>query len=335
MTPADTMLIDSFLGKLLSTPRGAAVAVNMHDSFTAGLVSQPAIQAFLLDCAQTHAASPDDAAKIIQDVSRGYGLAKQLHLRQCKQTPSFSDTEQLSSSINTVSFHSFLLSDEYKGGSTGFPVVLPKVPNSSPSGLSDYQDRLNEIDSDPDWKKPAATIGMPLPTPSNCWLTSDRFGEDASAPQYPNDLATKARDELGLIDNEGGSYLLRLSFTATSIAKISGNELARPAFSDLGNSRFRASQSSARATTFAKEGWGATTHLGKLGNVGFSDSTGVCERVSSALPLDELENLSVEFLGEIANTSGVNAHDNDSAYENEVLGGRGAINIKNDLLSWL
>lgn len=155
------------------------------------------------------------------------------------------------------------------------PFVLPLVPNNSPSGLRDYRTRLSEVTADPAWSKPAATIGIPLPAPSNCWITSDQFDDEPNAPQYPDDSATEARDKLGLIDNGEGKFLLRLSFLASSLANLPGNELARPVFSDLGNSRFRVHQSSSRAKIFAQQGWGATTHLGKLSEFVFLTATAV------------------------------------------------------------
>lgn len=301
MTSVEKTSIENFLDKLQSTPRGRAVAVNMYETYAENLAPPDTLSAFLLDCAQSHEASPStDALEIVADVSCGYGHAKQGYLRLCKQE-SFTSvgTERLSNTMNTVSFHRFLLDEKYKAGSAGLPVVLPKIPGSSPSALRDYQARLAEVTADPAWVKSAAVLGKPLPTPSNCWITSDRFGKNADAPEYTDDPATQARDELGLIDNGDDGFLLRLSFLASSTAKIPYNELARPVFADLGNSRFRVRHSSSRAVEFATHGWGATTHLGKFGDSTYSDSTGVCERVSSALPVADLEFLTVEFLGKV------------------------------------
>lgn len=336
MTPSDKTAIEGFLDKLQSTLRGRAMAVNMFES--GSLVSPESLNAFLLDCAKTSVSFPaNDAVKVIEDVACGYGDGKQSYLRQCKQALSAAgDKEQLSNTMNTVSFHSFLLDEKYKDGSVGIlPVVLPKIPDNSPSGLRDYRTRLSEVTADPAWSKPAATIGIPLPAPSNCWITSDQFGDEPNAPDYPDDSATEARDKLGLIDNGEGKFLLRLSFLATSLAKIPNNELARPVFSDLGNSRFRVHQSSNRAKIFAQQGWGATTHLGKLGDSKYSDLTGVCERVSSALPIIALERLTVELLGRVTRDRGIETHDDDEAYANELQAGRSEAAIKNNLLSLL
>jgi len=313
------------------------MAVNMYESWASNLVSANILSSFLHDCARTHEASPGtDTLTIVEDVSCGYGAASKSYLRQCRQGqfPSV-DMERLSNTMNTVNFHSFLLDDKYKSGGGGLPVVLPKIPVHSPSGLRDYQARLSQVTADPVWKNPGATIGRPLPHPSNCWITTDQFGEDPNAPTYPDDAATEARDKLGLIDTASGSFLLRLSFLASSTTKVPDNEFVRPTFSDLGNSRFRVSQSSSRATMFAKQGWGATVHLGMLGYINHNESTGASERVSSALPLDILESLTVELLGRVANDRGTGVHDNDDAYAKELEAGQTTTAIKNNLLSIL
>lgn len=347
MTPEDKISIDSFLDKLQSTARGRAMAVNMYETYAENLVPLDTLSAFLLDCARTHEALPStDAVKIVQDVSCGQGHGKQCYLRLCKKEPFSSvGTERLRHTMKTVTFHTYLLDEKYKACNEGLPVVLPKAPiSSSPSALRDYRERLAEVTADPTWKKSEANLGTPhpnssldnqLPNSTICWFTSDRFGKDVGAPKYPGDPATEARDELGLIDNGDGNFLLRLSFLASSTAKIPNNELARPIFSDVGNSRFRVRHSSSRAAEFAKHGWGATTHLGKFGDSEFSDSTGVCERVSSALPIADLEFLTVEFLGRVTKDRGMEMHDDDEAYAKELHAGRSEATIKNILLSIL
>jgi hypothetical protein len=277
--------------------------VNMLDSHTHGLYSSSNLQAFLLDCVRTYetgTVSPANVASIVEDVSSGYGVGKRSYLRQSKQTAfSSTDPQRLSSTIKTESFFGFLLDKRYKDGASGLPVVLPPIPASSPSGILDYKKRLADITSDTAWYDATAAIGRPLPDPSNCWITTDLFGPDVSAPSYTGDPATEARDELGLVDYGDGSFLLRLSFQASSLAKLKPCELARPSFSDLGNSRFRVSQSSRHATEYAAAGWGATVHLGKFGDKAFVDSTGASERVATSLPLSALDGLTVEFLGRV------------------------------------
>jgi hypothetical protein len=313
------------------------MAVNMLESCAGKLVPDGLISTFLLECVKASVASPAmGAVEIIEDVACGFGDPTKGFLRQCKQaSPTVGDKAQFSNTMSSVGFHTYLISEKYKDGTSGTPVVLPKVPVNTPTGLLEYQSRLAEITAASDWKNPDATLGKPLPAPSNCWITSNHFGADTNAPTYPHDLATEARDKLGLIDSGEGTFLLKLSFQAEFLANISGNEVARPVFCDLGNSRFRVRQSSSRAKLFAKRGWGATTHLGKLGDKSYRNSTGACERVSSALPLTQLENLTVEFLGRVMKDRGVGIHDDDKVYAKKLQAGRSKIAIKNELLSLL
>ena len=140
---------------------------------------------------------------------------------------------------------------------------------------------------------------------------------------------------MGLIDSGEGDFLLRLTFSAAEVAGISGHEMARPTFADLGNSRFRIHQTSPRAEAFAAQGWGTTTHLGKFGNPTYSEYTGNCERVSSALPIVELPSLTVELLGKVRNDVGVGAQDSDEAYAKELLAGQSVASIKEAILKMI
>lgn len=328
------MSIESFLNMLSGTSRGKIFLANMHASFAQDLVSVEKLKEFLTCCASALEEQPaKNPVQLAEDVSSGEDATGKHYLRQCRVEPFTPESEQqITNTLNSVSFHSFMLNDKYKDGSRGLPVVLPMIPVDSDSGADEYRDRLRTITSDAAWKKAGATIGKPLPIPTNCWVTSNHFDLDPDAPDYPDDPATRARDELGLIDTVEGSFLLRLSFSSRELASISGHELARPVFSDLGNARFRVHQTSPRAVTYAAQGWGATTHLGKFGNPRQSDSTGVCERVSSALPLAELNSLAVELLGKVTSDVGIEAHDSDEAYAIELLAGNSEQSIKEALL---
>lgn len=337
---ADREAIRGFLDLVQSTPRGRALVVNMLDSLTEDLFPRAAnLREFLMDCIGTYADDVDrgpDVLSAVAAVCRGDGVGKRSYVRQCRQQRfSTSDRERLSNTLKTESFARFLVGTQYKSAEGGLPVVLPLVPIDSPSGRSDYERRLADVTSDPEWYSATATIGRPLPEPTNCWLTTDQFGPDPNAPVYAGDLATQVRDELGLIDYGEGSCLLRLSFGASSLAEIKACEVARPTFSDLGNSRFRANQSSSRAESYARAGWGATVHLGKLGDGAFSDSTGVAERVSTSPPLSALAELTVEFLGRVGRDRGLTSQDDDEAFAQLLEAGRATEVIRNSLLSLL
>lgn len=146
-------------------------------------------------------------------------------------------------------------------------------------------------------------------------------------------LATESRDKLGLIHHQHGSFLLRLNFAASSLAKLESCEVARPTFSDLGNSHFRVRQSSKRAEEYYAAGWGATVHLAKFGPSAFDEITGVAERISSSLPLSGLDSLDVTFLGKVEGNRGTTNHDDDEAFAHDSQDGRTAVEIRTRLLT--
>ena len=341
MIARDYDAVVRFLDSLRTTPRGRALAVNMLDSHKAGLCPTSNLRDFLVDCgrtlqeAQTRAV-PADAVAIVEDVSSGHGVDKRTYLRQCRQSLfAPTDTHTLSNTLKTDTLWRFLVATRYKDPATsGLPVVLPPIPVNSPSGTLEYRKRLAEVTSDPAWYEPAATIGRPLPHPSNCWLTSDLFDPDTAAPKYPDDAATEARDQLGLIDYSDGTFLLRLTLAPSSLGALHGCEIARPTFSDLGNSRFQASQSSPRAAAYAARGWGATVHLGKF-RAGLGEATGAAERVSTSLPLSALHSLRVDFLGPVKGERGRTKHDDDDAFAAHLEAGRSSQEIRDALLSLL
>jgi hypothetical protein len=334
---ADLDAIRRFLELLQHTSQGRALTVNILDSHTEGLHSASTLQGFLLECVRTYEAgtiSEGDVFSIVEAVSLGYGVGQRSYLRQFKQRPFFpTDKQRLSSTMKTESFSRFLVDPRYKDGGSGLPVVLPPVPGRSPSGMLDYEKRLADVTSNPAWYAPTATIGRPLPYPSNCWITTDFFGPDPDAPPYEGNPATKARDELGLVDYGAGSCLLTLSFSASSLATLIPCELARPTFSDLGNSRFRVSPSSDRAAEYAELGWGAAVHLGKFRARPFVDATGASERVSTSLPVSALKSLTVKYLGRVEQDRGTTAQlDDDDVFAEVLEAGRTAKDIRDMLI---
>jgi hypothetical protein len=337
MAVAERDTAGRFLDLLASTPRGRAIAANMLLSHEAGLCSAPSLREFLVDCGLTSedAAArgiPLDPVTIVEEVSSGRGICGRRYLRQCRQSPSAAhDALALSNTLRADSFWRFLLGTEYKDPTAGLPEVLPPNPVNSPAGLSEYRTRLAEITADPGWYEPTATVGRPFPFPSNCWITCELLGPDLSAPTYPHDPATEARDQLGLIDYRDGAFLLRLTFPAARLSGMSTSEVARPIFSDLGNSRFQVNQTGSRAAAYAAQGWGATVHLGKFGN-GFPDSTGAPERVCTSLPLSELAPLRVDFLGQVRGERGKAKHDDDEAFAVYLEAGRSTGEIRDALL---
>jgi hypothetical protein len=311
---ADLQAIEEFLKRLQITPRGRVVAVNILESVENLLFSAEKLAKFFLDCLQTSAAFPvAGGVAVIEDVSCGHGVNGHAYLRECAQI-AFSSGEKchLSNVMTTTNFRDSLIDNRHK---VSTDAVLPQWPEDSPSGEEEYRVLLEEVTSNPGWYRPAATIGRPFSESSNCWITSDQFGANPHEPSYPGETATKIRDELGLIHLGHGSWLLRLTFLASDLAAITTCELARPTFADLGNSRFRVNQTSQLAAILQAEGWGATVHLGKFGDLSFTDYTGASERVSTPLPLSALRGLRVEFLGRVNGSRGIQAEkDDDEAF---------------------
>jgi hypothetical protein len=332
---AELEAIESFLDLLQHDARGRAIAVNILDSYTELLLSAAALREFLLDCAETMSVAVDPARtpeKIVDRVSRGRGVRRGAYLRHCRQT-GFDDAERLSTTMNVTSFWRYFLSDQYKDPA-GFPVTLPARPLPSPSGEREYADRLSSIVSNPDWFETTATLGRPLPEASNCWITTDRFGADPSPLPYASDLGTEARDELGLIGEIDGSYLLRFTFRASELGKLPACEVARPSAADLGNSRFCARQTSSRAVEFGARGWGATVHLGKFENAS-RDVTGRSERVTESLPLRTIT-VTVDYLGRTNGSRGISAkRDDDEAFAQLLEAARSPLQIREAILAAL
>lgn len=346
MTAAEHEAIARFLKALQLTGRGRAMAINMLDSLHLPGIDLNWAREFLLECAETldrrrsaaTAGTDDDGWHVIEDVAQGYGTRRKTHLRHCRQQAfSASDTNELSNSVSTRSFHDHMLNDGYKDATNRVRTVLPRAPIDDPSDIDKYRKRLAKVLSRPDWRKPGAAIGKPLPDPSNCWITSDQFQPLSDGPSYKTDLATQTRDELGLSHIPNGTFLLRLSFSAANVAAMKSNENARPIFCDLGNARFRVHDPSKSAVAYAAEGWGTTFHLGKFVIQNDDNMTGRSERVSSALPLAELPALQVELLGKVGNTPGrpKNCNDGDEDFFKVLLSGRTESEIKERLAELL
>jgi len=329
--------VEDFLQRLQDVgPIGAVAIVNMLDSSSpcaelggGSLITPGDLRSFLLDCVQTEQISgiaQPDPLTTLDRVSRGQGAGGHAYLRLCRQSPDTSKSdEHLSNVMTTVNFVNHIV-DRTGNNQRNFPVVLPAFPANTPRDIADYRDRLSELTSEADWFKSNATLGRPLWEPYNCWLTSNRFPVDPAPPPYPSiSEGTKARDELGLIGCRSTDCLLRLSFPASVLASLTNVEIARPTFADGGNTHFRVYQASARARTFAGEGWGATQHLKKLATANATDVTGVCERVARSLPVANLTGLNVELLGYVIERRGITAGVDDlEAVANRVLAGRTA-----------
>lgn len=290
--------ITAFLTRLCETPRGAVLAVSMLESAHASPAWAVMLREFLRDCAAAYDPQrpPAHCVDIVVEVSVGEGTARRSYLRHDRQPCVEADGRHMVSNVvKTETFRQFVLSDSYKSDAA-LPEVLPPRPLPTPEALDAYAELLAELVSAGGWCGEKATLGRP--PHSNCWLSTDRFGADADSPSYQEE-ATRARDELGLADYRQGACLIRFQIPESALAGLPDLELARPAFADLGNSRFRVVQHSGRAQQFARAGWGATVHLGKLRSR-HADLTGVPERVASPVPLGRIPQVEVRFLGRVS-----------------------------------
>lgn len=331
----------AFVRELCNTDRGLVMAANMLDSCTGEqpLVDTAFVRNILLECAELFSAlfSTDGTAsycaKIVDEVAAGNGPSERSYLRAAaKSRPSKDSPHYVSIVMKCESFHRFL-SEEYKEDDP-LPEVLPLIPADSPSSEQEYRSILARITSQRNWCKDDATSGPRFPNSVNCWLSTDRFGPDDSAPKYgDNEAATQARDELGLVDYEKNSYLIQIRFPEAALAKLPDIETARPIFSDRGNSRFMLRQESDRAKQYAKAGWGSDVHLKKIYTDPKTDITGAPSRVAPPLPLSRIDPIDVNFLGKVS-TSPYDLSDPnpEQTFRDLVLGSRTKSQIFQELL---
>lgn len=262
---------------------------------------------------------------IVKLVAAGHGPRAKSYLRPCKQPlrPE-DDAHAVSNVVKTETFHGFYLNPEYKRRAQ-----LPEIIHMKPSSgrLTDYRRKLTRIVSRSGWCRQDAKLGGPQTASANCWLTTDRFGSDGNFPDYGEDSATRARDELGL-ECKAGACLVQLKFQGAELRSLPGLEVARPSFCDLGNTRFRVGQRSPVADRYAQAGWGATVHMGKLAAGKSTDFTGVPERVTTPLPLSSISKVDVQCLGRVSTTCSASGE----AFRSWVLGQRTKASLEHEIL---
>ena len=307
------------------------------------LVKANFVRAFVAECAVLAAGVTDtDCARIVDEVATGFGPSRRScpsrrsYLRGARRRyrPYKDWSYHVSNVLKCETFHRFLLSTKYKGNDD-LPEVLPLIPKASPSGEEEYRTILASITSRSDWLAPGAMLGRPFgrpfPTSANCWLSTDRFGPDDEAPNYGNDTATKARDELGLIDYAKDTYLNQIRVPEAALTKLPNIKMARPVFSDCGSSRFMVRQQSTRATLYAEAGWGTAVHLGKVRADPMGNVTGAPERVAPPLPLNEIDSFEVDLLGRVsACPDHTGCHNPEKGYDLRLMSVTATDNLPND-----
>lgn len=227
---------------------------------------------------------------------------------------------RLSTILDTVNFHRFLLARKYKVPSAGkTSKVLSAVPSSTLTGEQNYADDLKTTTSSSDWPESMATLGRPFPNALYCWFTlTQRLSQLAKTKSASTTRATTVRDVLGLIHIEDGEYRLEVSFPGQSLNGLPNLTVARPTFADGGNTRFAAFQEGAACESNHSRGWGTTVDLGRLA-ASERDMCGLPERVSTAIPISP--SFIVEYLGRVSGTRGLSAGvDDHSAFEKRLRG---------------
>jgi hypothetical protein len=302
VTQAEIDRLRRFVECLCGDARGLTVALNMLASCTGPepLCRPHLLADFLKECADNF----DGAAScigVLETVAAGRGPSgrRRLRLAACAR-PDAASRERLTHVLKCESFHHFLLGDTYKEDDD-LPDFLPLRPENTESGRRDYAQRLRKIVDNPEWSDPTGALGRPLGSGLNCWVSTGRFGHDPDAPRYAaQEAGTQVRDELGLVDVGQDDHLLRVSFAELSLSEDPPVEVARPIFSDMGNSHFIVDNARfPLGRRHAQQGWGTTVHLGKFRADSHGDLAGVPERVTAPIPVRRLRQLEVEYVGPV------------------------------------
>lgn len=319
----------NFIGELSGTDEGKIIIVNMWDSVDTKLVDSTFLKKFLGACAALRAANAAKSAlSIFQEVTfRVDPTGSPIFLRKSTQVRPLAKGTAWANTVTWSSWWRF----HHDSAKTSGKIPIPRINHAlNRAQLPTAETYLRQVVALPNWWKATGSLGLPLPTPSNCWLSNDDF-LPASVPSAKG-LATDARDELGLIDTTHGSMLVRYRFAADSGMTGAGNDVARPVFSDGGNTRFRVHATSKMAKAYAARGWGSTAHLGKISKSKTGDVSGKPELVSRALTIAGLSDLSVTLLGEVAETRGTTAVDNHVVFLRHLLRRRKLETVKQKLI---
>ncbi len=221
--------------------------------------------------------------------------------------------------------------------------MLPGPKSRHPDDERSYCAKLARATSGKDWYNDAGTLGKPLSHPPSMpssypryvWFTDElRLKVETAKDKGGGTEATKARDALGLIDTRDNTYLLSLLFPAEQLHAIPGLKMARPGFSDMGNSRFAIYLGKGGQPAYSNN-WGFTAHLGKIGGRGTRKIGGVPERICSPIQLTQIGNsLNIRPLGWVIGSRGMDAGVDDDAVFIAALRGRSTLgSIKRNLMT--
>jgi hypothetical protein len=342
-------MIDVFLAKLCASNEGKIFLVNMWHSVAEHLISRRVLKSFVTSCCKLQQLDPSKPiSQILQIVCRGDDdKVSRSHLLLNRVHEKKFDGKEWSTVMtwdNWLNFH--VNGAAFEDPTTVFSTIgIPPSTPATPSSKRLIDSWVNGLTSIPNWWRLAAikdggTLGKPGFSPMNCWISSDYFQANTSLSN-----PTKTRDALGLIDFGVGVFLLRYRFNSVSARRSAQGNIARPTVFDLGNRRFRVRQRAKIGLMHRKHRWGTTVNLEKLRKI-FDKSTpvkkfhyhqnnvdGLPERVSRALPIKDLEAVSLQVLGPISDNLSLT---NDLDFLKHLLGNenvdeeidRIAINVK-------
>lgn len=330
-----TIHVTKFINELESNSVGKIILINMWDSVFSGLVGKVFVKAFIYECVQLKKNNPTwSCLQVFKDVSLQRDSSDNpIFLRKSQTRSAVTDGIWWTNMVPWTSWFEYHADKQRIDADYGLPIppISAGVTRSQIPRAQAYFDAVTAVSNW--WHPNTGNLGLPLPAPSNCWVSCDAFSTLPLPATGTVDPATESRDALGLIGSEMGAMLVAYKFSANSAKLSSGGDVVRPNFADLGNSRFRAYSKEAQALTFAAGGWGCTVHLAKIAQGKRANTAGRPEKVSKALPIASLHNLSVSILGYVACSRGSSAKDDDDAFVRHLLRRRKIETIQRKLIN--
>ena len=310
-----------FFQKLAASEEGTIILINMLDSYEGGLVNASFIRKFVQTCIkESEAHSTRDVLLVFRSVSQTISKkSTPIFLRKSKRPKSTRHGNTWTTTVDWVTWWGYHADKARMDSDHGL-----KIPSLSGGvtrlQLLDAERYLNDVTSNPDWSHAdTGFLGRPMPYPSNCWVST----QDPDIAPFSNvpglDVATDSRDALGLIDTKEKAVLVRYELLAASAKKVSENDFARPSFSDLGNTRWRAHGNEPESLALAVLGWGNTVHLAKLRKAKSGSVSGEAERVTRAMSIQRLKIQSIKMLGYVGDTKGRHLNDDNTAFITRLL----------------
>jgi len=302
--------LTDWLDLLIESNEGQIKVINLYHSFILNLINEDILRTFVNACIAMKPATAASALNVFKDICQNDDRFFALNP---VDPSSISAAAVVSTTISSLAFHQFFLARP----STIIKSTMSAKPQSRRSSdESSYRKKLKRTVSSSKWYNDDGTLGKTFPDPRHVWFTDgDHMDKEVRSNPSGDSEATKVRDALGLIETKSGTYLLALKFSARHLHTLLGLKIARPTFSDTGNSRF-AVYINADAEPLYGARWGQTVHLHKLRNRR-TKINGLPERICSPIPLAHIgASLSVSPIGWVD----VVGDADDETFINQLLG---------------